>query len=196
MSFFEVLSPVPRKIDMGGDLPLRFTTRPLLGRVVWPLLGFVVFVVLPVGYALDQRMGVADLREDWLLPLSVTLGLFVSVTHLVRCLRTRLEVVVTNAQVSLRGAGALSAFTWDEPLASYTRLDCERRHHPDWIGAQDEYCIAMAHRENPERNIVVHWGRDARRFEDRLARYAQLLRLPIRREQRALAEQPRRAAAR
>ncbi|MFP2899039.1 hypothetical protein [Corallococcus sp. 4LFB] len=191
MSFFEVLSPVPRKMDMGGDLPLRFETRPLVGQVVWPLLGFVLLVVLPGAYALDQGLSLALLREQWMLPLVGVLGLFVTGTRIVRCLTTRLEVVVTASEVSLRGAGALSAFTWNEPLAHYVSLDCERRHHPDWIGAQDEYGIALTHRKDPERNVVVHWSRDSRRFEDRLARYAQLLRLPVRQEQRAPVAQPR-----
>ncbi|NNC16400.1 hypothetical protein HJC22_11775 [Corallococcus exiguus] len=176
---------------MGGDLPLRFRTRPLLGQVVWPLLGLVLLVVLPVAYALDQGLSLALLREQWMLPLVGVLGLFVTGTLIVRCVTTRLEVVVTASEVSLRGGGALSAFTWNEPLDHYAGLDCERRHHPDWIGAQDEYGIALTHRKDPERNVVVHWGRDARRFEDRLARYAQLLRLPIRREQRAPIAQPR-----
>ncbi|CAM4405730.1 hypothetical protein COEX109129_23295 [Corallococcus exiguus] len=193
MSFFEVLSPVPQKMDMGGDLPLRFRTRPLLGQVVWPLLGLVLLVVLPAAYALDQGLSLALLREQWMLPLVGVLGLFVTGTLIVRCVTTRLEVLVTASEVSMHGGGALSAFTWSEPLAHYAGLDCERRHHPDWIGAQDEYGIALTHRKNPERNVVVHWGRDARRFEDRLARYAQLLRLPIRREQRAPLAQPRAA---
>ncbi|RKG69432.1 hypothetical protein D7V80_08940 [Corallococcus sp. CA054B] len=193
MSFFEVLSPVPQKMDMGGDLPLRFHTRPLFGQVVWPLLTLVLFVVIPLAYALDQGLSLARLREEWMLPLVVVLGGFVSVTFILRCVRTRLEVVVTAREVILRGAGALSAFTWSEPLDHYVGLDCERRHHPDWIGAQDEYGIALTHREDPERNVVVHWGRDARRFEDRLARYAHILRLPIRREQRAPLAQARAA---
>ncbi|RKG87233.1 hypothetical protein D7W82_14095 [Corallococcus sp. CA049B] len=180
-------------MDMGGDLPLRFHTRPLIGQVVWPLLGFVLLVVIPVAYALDQGLSLALLREQWMLPLVGVLALFVTGTRIVQCLTTRLEVVVTASEVSLRGAGALSAFTWSEPLEHYAGLDCERRHHPDWIGAQDEYGIAMTHRKDPERNVVVHWGRDARRFEDRLARYAQLLRLPVRREQRAPLAQARAA---
>ncbi|WP_223642904.1 hypothetical protein [Corallococcus sp. EGB] len=178
---------------MGGDLPLRFHTRPLAGQVVWPLLGLVLFAVLPAAYALDQDLSLDRLREEWGLPLGVVLGFLVSVTLLLRCVLTRLEVVVTDSQVSLRGSGALRAFTWSEPLEHYVGLDCERRHHPDWIGAQDEYGIALTHRKDPERNVVVHWGRDARRFEDRLARYAQLLRLPVRREQRAPLTQARAA---
>jgi hypothetical protein len=195
MSFFEVLSEVPRKLDMGGNLPLRFHTRPLLGQVAWPLMGFVLLCVIPVAYALDQGLTTVDqLREQWMLPLVVTLAAPLTVSQVVRCVRTRLEVVVTDARVTSRGAGALRAFTWDEPLTNYTSLDCERRHHPDWIGAQDEYGIALAHRSNPALNVVMHWSRDARRFEDRLARYAQLLRIPVRREQRAQAPQPRGAA--
>jgi hypothetical protein len=192
MSFFEVLSEVPRRLDMGGDLPLRFRTRPLLGQVAWPLLGFVLLCVLPVAYALDQGVTTYErLREQWMLPLVVTLAAPLTVSQLVRCVRTRLEVVVTDSRVTSKGAGALRAFTWDEPLTNYASLDCQRRHHPDWIGAQDEYAIALAHRSNPDLDVVMHWSRDARRFEDRLARYTQLLRVPVRREQRAPAAQPR-----
>ncbi|RYZ42235.1 MAG: hypothetical protein EOO72_07455, partial [Myxococcaceae bacterium] len=94
---------------MGGDLPLRFHTRPLLGRVVWPLLLFMLFVVIPIAFALDQGLSLERLREEWVLPLVVVPGLFVSVTLILRCVQTRLEVVVTASEVSLRGGGALRA---------------------------------------------------------------------------------------
>ncbi|MCP3098794.1 hypothetical protein LZ198_07890 [Myxococcus sp. K15C18031901] len=196
MSFFEVQTSTPLKMDMGRDLPLRFRTRPALGQLPWPLMGFVLFVVIPIAYALANELTWAALLEEWPLPVVAGLATLLTVPQIVLCVSTRLEVVVTDSRVTLRGAGVLKKSTWDEPLANYIHLRCEHRHHADWIGAKDEYGIFLVHDTDPERSIVVHWGRDTRRFEDRLARYAQLLQLPVQREEQPADALPQHRAAR
>jgi hypothetical protein len=185
MRFFEVTSEAPPSFDMGRHLPLRFTWRPWLGQVVYPLLLLTWFWVIPVAFVLDQGVPLSEVLTTWWLLVVFVAGGFLGVGGTLASILTRLHVEVTSTEVRQVGGGALRHQTWTEPLANYTVLRVEHRHHPDWIGAKDEYGIHLCHREGGSRSILLHWGRSERRFQERLARYSELLRLDV---QKPLAE--------
>lgn len=179
MRFFEVSSNTLPGVDMGRDLPLRFTSRPWLGQVVYPLLLLTWFLVLPVAFILDQRVPLSEVLTTWWLVILLLAGLVGGVGGVLACLMTWLRVEVTPEEVRQRGAGALRDQSWTEPLARYSGLRVEHRHHPDWLGGKDEYGIYLWHGENVSRTILLFWGRGERRFRRRLARYRELLRLEV-----------------
>ncbi|WP_164014730.1 hypothetical protein [Pyxidicoccus trucidator] len=185
MRFFEVNTEAPPGVDMGSHLPLRFTWRPLLGDVVYALLLGTWFCVLPAAYLLDQGLTLSFILENWWWALLFVLGGTFSVVATLRGVLTRLEVEVTDSQVRQRGGGTLRDKTWSEPLERYTALRVEHRHHPDWLGARDEFGIHLCHGEDDSRSVVLHWGRSRRHFQARLARYSELLGLSVEEEARA-----------
>ncbi|MFP2909744.1 hypothetical protein ACLESD_32795 [Pyxidicoccus sp. 3LFB2] len=179
MRFFEVNTEAPPGVDMGHHLPLRFIWRPLLGDVVYALLLGTWLCVLPAAYLLDRGLSLASILENWWWALAFALGGALSVVGALRSLLTRLEVEVTDSHVLQRGGGTLRGRTWSEPLARYTALRVEHRHHPDWLGAKDEFGIHLCHGEDASRSVVLHWGRSRRQFQARLARYSELLGLDV-----------------
>lgn len=179
MRFFEVNNPAPPSIDMGRHLPLRFSWRPLLGDVVYALLIGAWFCVIPGAYVLDRGLTFAAAMENWWFSIVFLLGGMFSVAGTLNCILTRLDVEVTDSQVRQLGGGALRDRTWNEPLAHYTSLRVERRHHPDWIGAKEEFGIHLCHGEDASRSVLLYWGRSERRFQARLSRYSELLGLGV-----------------
>ncbi|MCY1015575.1 hypothetical protein [Pyxidicoccus sp. MSG2] len=179
MRFFEVNTQAPPSVDMGGHLPLRFIWRPLLGDVVYAVLIGTWFCVIPAAYVLDQGLSFTAVLENWWFSIVFFLGGLFSVAGTLSCILTRLEVEVTSSQVRQSGGGALRDKTWNEPLAHYTALRVERRHHPDWIGAKDEFGIHLCHAEDASRSVLLYWGRSERRFQARLSRYSKLLGLGV-----------------
>jgi hypothetical protein len=175
MRWFEVSTEAPPDVDMGPQLPLRFTWRPLLGDLVYALLLGAWFCVIPAAYVLNQGLPLSAILERWGWAAVFFLGGAVSVAGIGFCLLTRLEVEVTDSEVHQRGGGTLRDRTWSEPLAHYTSLRVERRHHPAWLGARDEFGIHLCHGGDASRSVVLYWGRSERRLRERLARYSELL---------------------
>ncbi|MBZ4421931.1 hypothetical protein [Myxococcus sp. RHSTA-1-4] len=187
MRFFEVSSNTLPSVDMGRHLPLRFASRPWLGQVVYPLLILTWFCVLPVAFVLDQDLPLSEVLTTWWWLVLFVLGGVLGVVGTFACVLTQLQVEVTAEEVRQLGSGALRDQTWSEPLSRYSGLRVEHRHHPEWIGGKDEYGIYLCHGEDDSRSILLFWGRSERRFQQRLARYSELLRLGVEEEP---AEQP------
>ncbi|NMO17744.1 hypothetical protein HPC49_41155 [Pyxidicoccus fallax] len=183
MRFLEVSSNTQPSVDMGRHLPLRFTWRPWLGEVVYPLLVLALFCVLPVAFVLDQKVPLSEVLTTWWWLVLVGCGGFLGVGGTLACVLTRLQVEVTSEEVRQRGAGALRGQTWTEPMSHYIGLSIEHRHHPNWLGGKDEYGIYLCHGEDVSRSILLFWGRSERRFRQRLAHYSELLRLGVREEE-------------
>ncbi len=179
MRFFEVSTEAPPYVDMGQQLPLRFTWRPLLGDVVYALLLGTWFCVIPAAYVLDQGLSFSAIVESWWWAVVFFVGGVFSVVGTLSCLLTRLEVEVTSSEVRQRGGGTLRERTWSEPLAHYTSLRVEHRHHPDWLGAKDEFGLHLCHAEDASRSVVLYWGRSERRLQERLLLYSELLGLEV-----------------
>ena len=128
---------------------------------------------------LDQGLSFTAMLENWWFSIVFLLGGLFSVVGTLNCILTRLEVEVTSSQVRQLGGGVLRDKTWDEPLSHYTSLRVERRHHPDWIGAKDEFGIHLCHGEDASRSVLLYWGRSERRFQALLSRYSDLLGLGV-----------------
>jgi hypothetical protein len=174
--FLEVLGDRP-KIEMGLELPLRHSTRPLASSTVWLAMGATLFLVVPLAGTIQMGIHLRELLRSWWLLVIMTAGM-ISFVFFIESLILRSTLVITREEVLIRERGLIFKSEARIARGDFRGLVATEVHHPDWLIVKDEFIIRMTH-ESAALGLVLHRGRDRNKYEERAQRYPELLGLPL-----------------
>lgn len=162
-------------IDTGDRFPLACVMRPQIAAAPHLLLGATLFLIMPIGLAMDQSI---PFQTDCFSMFFMGVGLLCLMGGLY-CLSSFVKYEVSAKEVKLECAEFPCKTSLTEPLSAYTAILTNVSEVTGLFGSREVYEIILWHGQHSVKQVVLYAGSDRQKFEKRLELYKRMFRLPV-----------------
>jgi len=163
-----------RKIDMGKQFPLRLTVWPHASYGVWAILLMVLFLVVPVGYLMDQGWS----KLNWIFVLFIGVG-FLGLYWAVFVFTTYCSYRIDEKEVVLNRRRFFKHGQEREKLSEYRALITPTYHGAGFLGRRNVYSIVLWHKTETLKQIPLFTTNNQKKLKERIRLLEKLFHLPV-----------------